>query len=156
MSRRILQQGVRGALLGSGRGVRFEISFPYFPFRPQWSCCRTFTSPPPPPSSEELKTKLRGRKTNKWKPGQTLTNSQILSLYHSYSQKSKMKDVDGMKSILQHPLLYIYGFDRREFIKGCKHALHMISESVSSPRFRAFTYGYILLSPHSLVPYPPL
>lgn len=91
--------------------------------------------------ASELKQRLKEKKLLQWKPGQKLTNAQILSLFRSYSQKNKLQDVDNMKKVFQHPLLHVYGFDRREFIQGTKQALHMISESVSSPRFRAFTYG---------------
>jgi hypothetical protein len=83
-----------------------------------------------------------GKKENlRWKPGQKLTNSELLQLFNSYSQNNKSHEADQMKKMLQHPLLHVYGFDRREFIKGCKQALLMISESVSSPRFQAFTKG---------------
>jgi hypothetical protein len=90
---------------------------------------------------EKIKEKLEKKENLRWKPGQKLTNSQLLELFNSYSQKNKIHGGDQMKKMLQHPILHVYGFDRREFIKGCKQALLMISESVSSPRFQAFTKG---------------
>jgi hypothetical protein len=97
--------------------------------------------------SSELKSKLQQnlaeRKAARFinlKPGQQLTNSELLTLFNSYAKK-KRKSFDPMKNLLQHPLLLIYGFERREFIAGCKQALHMISESISSPLYRAHIYG---------------
>jgi hypothetical protein len=97
-------------------------------------------------SSSELKSKLQNnleaRKLGlaNWQPGKKLTNSELLTLFHSY-EKKKRKSADPIKNLLQHPLLRIYGFERREFISGCKQALQMISESISSPRYRAHLYG---------------
>lgn len=91
-------------------------------------------------TTQKRKEKLERKENLRWKPGQQLTNSQLLHLFNSYSQKNQLPHADH-KTMLQHPLLHVYGFDRREFIKGCKQALEMISKSISSPRFHAFTKG---------------
>lgn len=95
---------------------------------------------------ERLKNRIEERKLSKWKPGQKLTNAEILSLFRSYSERNSSQDAEGVKKAFQHPILHVYGFDRKEFIQGVKQALSMISESVSSPRFRAFCKGYCIIN----------
>lgn len=86
-----------------------------------------------------FETQLEDRKLPKYSPGKRLTNDEILSLFLSFHES---KGGDKIESDLKH-LLTVFGFERIEFIEGCKQIAKVIGDAVSSPRFRTHTLGYI-------------